>query len=51
MKKQGKAIELKKMTISKIQTDDLKTIRGGELPTSVEPLRDYLISMILACVG
>jgi hypothetical protein len=39
------------MAISKIQTDDLKTVRGGEVPASIEPLKDYLISMILACGG
>lgn len=49
MKKQRKSIDLKKMKISKIQPDHLKTLQGGELPPSIEPLKDYLISWIVAC--
>lgn len=49
MKKQKKSIDLKKMTISKIEPDHLKTLQGGEQSPSIEPLKDYLISWILAC--
>ena len=51
MKKQGTSIDLKKMTISKIQIDDLNTIQGGNVTTSIEPLRDYLVSWLVACDG
>ncbi|MEP0265015.1 hypothetical protein [Dokdonia sp.] len=49
MKKKEKSIDLKKMTISKIQPDHLKTLQGGEIAPSIEPLKDYLISWLIAC--
>ncbi|WP_299679507.1 hypothetical protein [uncultured Dokdonia sp.] len=49
MKKQQKSIDLKKMTISKIQTDDLTSIHGGNMNPSLEPVKDYLITWLVAC--
>lgn len=51
-KQQNKSLQLKKLTIAKIQTSEMKNVEGGEITiTTTEPLRDYLISWIIQCVG
>lgn len=51
MKKQnGKSIELKKLKIAKISSDEMSTIKGEAAGGITGPLADYLISWFKICV-